>query len=113
MTTPYTYVFANYALADNWEGIVEEVRSGQRLPPNADKKMWTIGKHNLNEKSRSWIIILFLLYQLTPQLSHDDLFNGITNAFPFLFQDDNNTPKAFAQQFVRELIKMGIIVGSE
>lgn len=113
MTTPYTYVFDKYALADNWEEIVEEVRSGRRLPPNADKRMWTVGKHNLNEKSRSWMIIMFLLYQLTPQISHDDLFNGITNAFPTLFQDDNNTPKAFAQQFVRELIKMGIVLSSE
>lgn len=94
-----------YRLADNWTIIVQDVRSEILTSPTTAS--WKSGyKHGLHEGSVSRDIISFMSRRIDQTATRDDIIQGLPTAF---LQTDAKTKEGSAQEYLRELVKMGIV----
>jgi hypothetical protein len=92
-------------LSSEWRDRVDDVRSG-RLTSQIQSVSWTNGsKHGLEEGSVSRDIVSFISRQIWKVSTSA----AIAAALPNAFQAPNKIPTEFVKEFLRELVKMGIL----
>jgi hypothetical protein len=99
----------SYQLVANWKSLVEDVRNG-RIVSQTPSVVWHNNtKHGLQEGSASRDILSFISRQPDGQTTRDALLSGI----PTAFQSENKIARDLAQEYLRELVKMGILAKLE
>ena len=95
----------SYRLSTNWENLVEDVRQ-KRLVSPTQSVSWNSGsKHGLEEGSVSRDIVSFVRWRLEQSATRDDILLGM----PVAFQKENKVARDLCQEYLRELVKMGIL----
>jgi hypothetical protein len=90
---------------NNWQLLVDDVRA-QRIRSTIPSVKWTTGnKHGLHEGSVSRDIISFISRRPDQTASRDEIVAGL----PTAFQMENKVPVDYSQEFLREIVKMGIL----
>jgi len=99
----------SYQLVANWMYLVEDVRNG-RIVSQTPSVVWHNNtKHGLHEGSASRDILSFISRQPDLRTTRDALLSGI----PTTFQSENKIARDLAQEYLRELVKMGILAKLE
>ncbi len=94
-----------YTLSAMWRLLVDDVREGRLVSPTKTV-VWTNGtKHGIEEGSVSRDIIAFMNRQTNQTSTRDNIMRGL----PTAFQRGKKVPKDLAQEYLRELVKMGIL----
>lgn len=98
-------VIMSYKLSENWYSLVEDVRAG-RLTSTTPSVVWNNGtRHGLQEGSVSRDIISFFNRRENYYATRDECLTCI----PWAFNLHNKLPEQNAQDYLRELVKMGIL----
>ena len=96
----------SYQLVGNWASLVDDVRTG-RIVSQTSSVVWNNNtKHGLQEGSPSRDMISFISRQPDMRSTRDTLLSGI----PTTFQSENKIARDLAQEYLRELVKMGILM---
>jgi len=96
---------SSYMLSSEWRNRIDDVRAG-RLTSQIQSVIWTNGsKHGVEEGSVSRDIVSFISRQMW-QVSTSA---AIAAALPNAFQAPNKIPTEFVKEFLRELVKMGVL----
>jgi len=94
-----------YRLTEDWETIMKSVREENHTSPTTAS--WSNGlKHGLHEGSVSRDIISFMSRQIQQTSTRERIVECLPNAFQ---QTDVKTKDGSAQEYLRELVKMGIL----
>jgi len=84
---------------------VDDVRA-QRIRSTIPSVKWTNGnKHGLHEGGVSRDIISFISRRPNQTATRDEIITGL----PTAFQMENKVPSDYSQEFLREIVKMGIL----
>jgi hypothetical protein len=96
---------SSYSLAENWISLVNDVRAGRLESQTAAS--WKSGmKHGLQEGSVSRDIVSFISRRQNQTASREEIIAGLPTAFS---ETDSKTQDGSAQEYLRELVKMGIL----
>jgi hypothetical protein len=96
---------SSYKLANNWQILVDDVRA-QRIRSTIPSVKWTNGnKHGLHEGGVSRDIISFISRRPNQTATRDEIITGLPTAFHM----ENKVPSDYSQEFLREIVKMGIL----
>ena len=94
-----------YMLSSEWRDRVDDVRAG-RITSQIQSVVWNNGtKHGLEEGSVSRDIVAFV----SRQIGQVSTSAAIAAGLPLAFQSPNKIPTEFVKEFIRELVKMGIL----
>lgn len=94
-----------YRLTEDWETLVQNVRNGALASPTTAS--WTSGhKHGLHEGSVSRDIVAFMSRQIQQTATRENIVTSLPTAFQ---QTNVKTQDGSAQEYLRELVKMGIL----
>jgi len=99
----------SYQLCPNWKSLVEDVRAGRLTSPTPSVVWNNNTKHGLQEGSASRDILSYISRQADSRTTRDALLSGIPNTF----ESENKIPRDLAQEYLRELVKMGILLKLE
>lgn len=95
----------SYKLTENWPTLVEDVRAG-RLTSPTPSVVWTNGSmHGIQEGSVSRDIVSFFNRRENQRATREECLACI----PWAFNLRNKLPEQSAQDYLRELVKMGIL----
>jgi len=95
----------SYKLTENWPAIIEDVRAG-RLTSQTPSVVWTNGtRHGVHEGGVSRDIVSFFNRRENQRATREDCLDCI----PWAFNLHNKLPEQNAQDYLRELVKMGIL----
>lgn len=102
-------VIVSYVLSDNWVSLVEDVRAG-RLVTHTLSVVWHNGtKHGLQECGISRDMISFISRRTDRTATREEFVTGL----PAAFYSVNKPVQDNAQDYLRELVKMGILIKFE
>jgi len=94
-----------YRLTEDWATIMQDVREGTLTSPTTAS--WSNGlKHGLHEGSVSRDIMAFMSRQIQQTATKDRIIECLPTAFQ---QTEVKTLDGSAQEYLRELVKMGIL----
>jgi hypothetical protein len=94
-----------YRLTEDWATIIEDVRAETLTSPTTAS--WSNGlKHGLHEGSVSRDIVSFMNRQIQQTATREKIIECLPTAFQ---QTDVKTLDGSAQEYLRELVKMGIL----
>ena len=94
-----------YVLENDWISRVEDVRRERIESPTAAS--WKSGtKHGLQEGSVSRDIVSFMNRRVNQTATREEIIDGLPTAFS---ETDAKTKDGSAQEYLRELVKMGIL----
>jgi len=96
---------SSYKLSSEWRDRVDDVRSG-RITSQTPSVIWTNGsKHGMEEGSVSRDIIAFV----SRQPGEASTSAVIAASLPTAFRTGNKIPFEYVKEFLRELVKMGVL----
>jgi hypothetical protein len=94
-----------YKLTEDWATIVQDIRNETLTSPTTAS--WSNGlKHGLHEGSVSRDIVAFMSRQIQQTATREKIIECLPTAFQ---QTDAKTLEGSAQEYLRELLKMGIL----
>ena len=94
-----------YRLTYDWATLVDQVRDKTLVSQTASIN-WNNGtKHGLEEGSVSRDIISFIRWRPDQQVTRDEVLTNLPRAFV----KENKIARDLCQEYLRELVKMGIL----
>jgi hypothetical protein len=94
-----------YQLTQDWAALVEDVRAERLVSPTVAS--WKNGlKHGLHEGSVSRDIVSFMNRRVNQRATQDEIIAGLPTAFQ---ATEAKTQHGSSQEYLRELVKMGIL----
>jgi hypothetical protein len=95
----------SYSLSENWANLVNDVREKRLVSPTSSVTWNNESKHGVEEGSVSRDIISFIRWRPNQSATRDELLE----ALPLAFAKENKVPRDLCQEYLRELVKMGVL----